>query len=194
MQHRLLRNTIIGIGMLGLLSACGQTKSPTEQPLASPAMSKPQATSSSPISAPSQATPQATPAPDNNKQLKIKAYYGDESGEKLVEQETNISYQQDDEKYMAALKALSMSPDSNNIALFKGFTFHSAAAKSGLLTINVTMAPEARLGSGGEALLLQALKKTIFQFTEINSIEFLVDGKSIESLMGHMDLPHPIKR
>ncbi|WP_240413831.1 GerMN domain-containing protein [Paenibacillus periandrae] len=194
MHHRLLRNTIIGIGMLGLLSACGQTKSPAQQPLASPAVSKPQVTSSSstPASA-SQAAPPATPASDN-KSLKIKAYYGDESGEKLVEQETNISYQQDDEKYMAALKALSGSADSKNIALFKGFTFHSAAAKNGLLTINVSMAPEARLGSGGEALLLQALKKTIFQFSEINSIDVLVDGKSLESLMGHMDLPHPIKR
>ncbi|SFK90922.1 Sporulation and spore germination [Paenibacillus sp. 1_12] len=194
MQYRLLRNTIVSIGMLALLSACGQAKAPAEQPLANPALSKPMAASSNPTSAPPLAPTPVTSAPDNNKQMKIKAYFGDESGEKLVEQETNISYQQDDEKYIASLKALSVSSDSKKLALFRGFTFHSAAANKGLLTINVTMAPESRLGSGGEELLLQALKKTVFQFPEINSIELLVDGKSVESLMGHMDLPHPIKR
>jgi hypothetical protein len=191
MQHRLLRNAIIGIGMLALLSSCGQVKTPAQQTPADPAASKPQTQTSSPSSTPAP----AVPAPmQENKQLKIKAYYGDEFGEKLVEQETSISYKQDDEKYMAALKALSTSADSKNVPLFKGFTFNTVAAKDGLLTINVTMAPESRLGGGGEELLLQALKKTIFQFMEINSIELLVDGKAVESLMGHMELPHPIKR
>ncbi|NHN28675.1 GerMN domain-containing protein [Paenibacillus agricola] len=193
MQHRLLRNVIMGIGMLALLSACGQTKSPVQPPLADPAMSKPQTQTSSPTTTPAPATVPAAPAADT-KQLKIKAYYGNENGDKLVEQETTISYKQDDEKYMAALKALSTSTDATVLPLFKGFTFKTVSAKNGLLTIDASMAPESRLGAGGEELLLKALKQTLFQFTELNSIEFLLDGKAVDSLMGHMELPHPIKR
>lgn len=189
MQHRLLRTALIGIGMIALLSACGQTKTPAQQPLADPAMSKPQAQTSSPTPIPVTTAPVV-----DNKQLKIKTYYGNENGDKLVEQETSISYKQDDEKYLAALKALSTNTDTTKLALFKGFTFKTVAAQNGLLTVDVLMAPESRLGAGGEELLLKALKQTIFQFTEINSIELLLDGKAVDSLMGHMELSHPIKR
>jgi hypothetical protein len=190
MQHRLLRNAIIGIGMLTLLSACGQVKTPAQEPTKDSTIKTPQAQTSVPQPHP---TPPAIPA-EENKQLKIKAYYGDETGEKLVEHETNISFKQDTEKYMTALKVLSVGPDSKKIPLFKGFTFKTAILKDGMLTVDVSMAPEARLGAGGEELLLQALKKTVFQFSEINSLELLVDGKAVDSLMGHMELPHPIKR
>jgi hypothetical protein len=191
MQHNLLKNAVISIALLTLLSACGQTKAPAQEPAKDSSASKPQAQTSAP-------QPQQTPAPTapaaDNKQQKIKAYFGDENGEKLIEQETIIFFKSDNEKYLAALKALSTSPDSKQLAFFKGFTFKTAALKDGLLTVDASMAPEARLGAGGEELLLQALKRTVFQFSEINSVEFLLDGKAVESLMGHMELPHPIKR
>ncbi len=43
-------------------------------------------------------------------------------------------------------------------------------------------------------MLLEAIQKTLFQFPEVDSIDILVDGKPADSLMGHMELPHPIKR
>jgi hypothetical protein len=189
MQHRLLRGAMISIGMIALLSACGQVKTPVQEPTKDSSISKPQTQASS-----QQPTPTPSVPITENKQLKIKAYFGDENGEKLVEQEMEISYKLDDEKYLAAFKVLSVSPDSKKLAFFKGFTFKTAVLKNGLLTVDVSMAPEARLGAGGEELLLQALKKTVFQFSEVNSLEFLLDGKAVESLMGHMELPHPIKR
>jgi hypothetical protein len=191
MQQKLLRNAVISIALLALLSACGQVKTPAQEPPKDLSTSKPQVPTGSPQPQPNQ--PPAPPAAEN-KQLKIKAYYGDENGEKLVEQEATISYKLDTEKYLTALQILSVSPDSKKLAFFKGFIFKTAVLNDGLLTVNVSMAPEARLGSGGEELLLQALKKTVFQFSEINSLEFLLDGKAVDSLMGHMELPHPIKR
>jgi hypothetical protein len=204
LQQRLLRAAIIGIGMLTLLSACGQTNTPIAQPLAEPAMGKPQpqVQASNPTPAPTApipasnqtSTPASTTSIVDNKQLKLKIYYGNENGDKLVEQETNISYKQDDEKYLATLEALSTSADPAKLPLLKGFTFKKVTAQNGLLTMDISMAPESRLGAGGEELLLKALKQTLFQFTEIKSIEVLVDGKAVDSLMGHMELPHPIKR
>lgn len=66
--------------------------------------------------------------------------------------------------------------------------------KDGQVTVDLSLPDAARLGSPGEEMLLDALKKTLFQFSEVKTIEILLDGKQVESLMGHMELPHPIKR
>jgi hypothetical protein len=41
---------------------------------------------------------------------------------------------------------------------------------------------------------IDALQKTFFQFDEVQSLELLVDGNQIESLMGHVELEHPMTR
>ncbi|MDF2961779.1 MAG: GerMN lipoprotein LpqB [Paenibacillus sp.] len=185
MPNKLISGALISITLLTLLSACGQAKmqgSEGQTP-------KPQVQTN----APEPTGPAKTPEQDN-KQAKIKVYFGDENGERLVEQETTIIYKQENEKYTAALAALAKAPDSKRVALLRGITVKSAVLKDQMLTVDISIAPEGRLGSGGEDLLLQAMKKTAFQFSEIQSLDILVDGKAVESLMGHMDLPHPIKR
>ncbi|WP_245855641.1 GerMN domain-containing protein [Paenibacillus rigui] len=174
--------------LIALLSACGQAKTPDQTSHGQTAPKQEQTTGSQPASS-------STSQPVNeSKQMKIKAYFGDENGEKLVEKEVSIRYKQEDEKYSEALKALGTSPDPKQLALLQGFTVRSVVLKDKTLTVDVSMSPESRLGSGGEALLLEALKKTLFQFSEIDSFDVLLDGKAVESLMGHMDLPHPIQR
>ena len=34
----------------------------------------------------------------------------------------------------------------------------------------------------------------MFQFEEVQQIELTVDGQQVESLMGHVDLEHPMNR
>lgn len=70
----------------------------------------------------------------------------------------------------------------------------SATFDQGKLTLDVHIPDEARLGSGGEILAIDALKGTFFQFDEINSIDLLVDGEATDSLMGHAELEHPLTR
>ncbi|MNY78319.1 hypothetical protein D3C86_2185150 [compost metagenome] len=53
---------------------------------------------------------------------------------------------------------------------------------------------DAHLGASGEDLALQALLKTSFQFDEVKTVDILVDGKSVDSLMGHVELEHPFSR
>jgi copper chaperone len=43
-------------------------------------------------------------------------------------------------------------------------------------------------------LSLDAIQKTLFQFPEVDAIEILSGGKQTDSLMGHVELSHPIKR
>jgi hypothetical protein len=137
--------------------------------------------------------PTATPAP-TPVEANIKLYYADTEMTKLVEKQGSLTNVPEADKYKSALQKLQTAPDSSVVSLFKGVNIQSAQIKDGQLTVNVTVNDQGRLGAPGEALLLDAFKKTLFQFSEVKTIELLVDGKKTESLMGHMDIPHPIKR
>ncbi|MCZ8512992.1 GerMN domain-containing protein [Paenibacillus filicis] len=191
------------LGMV--LAGCGHAKMPAQGPASEPAKQtqgsgsdKPSSSSLQPPSSgqqpPSSGQQLPSSGQEQQKQAKVKIYFGDDQMNNLVEKEATITYKQDSDKYLAVLKAQAGNGDAKTTPLFKGFTFKTATLKDGLLTVDLSMAPEARLGSGGEELILSALQRSLFQFPEVQSINILVDGKQEESLMGHMDLPHPIKR
>jgi predicted small lipoprotein YifL len=178
-----IRFIVAGAAMATLLTGCGAKDKPVaQQPQIPPAV----ANAASPP-APEQTKPQA-------KSATIQTYFGDENGTSLVAKTTTIAYTADSDKYVAALKALQTSTDGKAVPLFDGFTFSKATLEQGKLKLDVKLSDDARLGSPGEELVLDALQKTLFQFPEVNEIYVTVDGKQVESLMGHVDLPYPIKR
>lgn len=128
------------------------------------------------------------------KQLKVKTYYADDNLDKLIEREASVTIKNDEDKYEAALNASKTPPESALSALSKGITYRSVKYDNGKVTLDITIADTGRLGAPGEDLLVQSIRKSLFQFSEVQSIEVLVDGKQTESLMGHVDLPHPMKR
>ncbi|MEW9698913.1 GerMN domain-containing protein [Paenibacillus sp. SI8] len=140
--------------------------------------------------------PAATPTADAMKHQKVKAYYSDQDEMKLVEKEVEISYKLDGTPYEAALNVLTKSDDAKALTLFDDMKFTSVAfdKAKGELKIDLKFGPKTQMGAPGEELFLQALKKTVFQFPEVKSLFVLKDGKQVESLMGHLELPFPIKR
>jgi hypothetical protein len=135
-----------------------------------------------------------TSTPEASKPVILTLYYGNVLGDELVHKDVTLEPALASSIYLEALKALTKSPDDQAVALFEGFTFLSAEQKDSTLTIDLTLPKESQLGAPGEDLLLNSLEKTMFQFKEINEIEVLVDGQKVQSLLGHMELPHPIKR
>lgn len=123
----------------------------------------------------------------------IETYFTDDQMMDLIKESTKITYKQENDKYLTALQAL-QSSNTDLFSLWAKMQFHSADLKDGQLTIDMTLPDEARLGAGGEALALDALQQTIFQFSEVQSIELLVDGVQVDTLMGHVELEHPMKR
>lgn len=198
MQKYTLRNAVL-IGSLALalaMAGCGQKPlngGNTGAQGSSPELSAPSGSQTATPPASQTESPQAgkkEPAPHS-----IKTYYGDEQANKLVEKEVTITYKEDKEKYTAALWTLKKTPQNSKlIPLAEALGFKSAVLKDKKLTVDLTVSETGRLGAPGEAMLLDAVKKTLFQFPEVDSIDILVDGKAADSLMGHMDLPHPIKR
>ncbi|MDQ0898402.1 lipoprotein [Paenibacillus sp. V4I7] len=141
-------------------------------------------------------SPAPTPTPEPLKQKKVKVFYSDQDEMKLIEKEVTISYKQDADVYEAVLNALKKSDDPKAIPLFDDLTFTSTSFDKvkGELKIDLKFGPKTQLGAPGEELFLQALKKTVFQFPEVKSLYVLKNGKQVDSLMGHLELPYPIKR
>ncbi|MEK8127349.1 GerMN domain-containing protein [Paenibacillus filicis] len=176
-----------------IASGCGQK--PAAQPLTSPP-SEPVKTTE-PIKTGSSDTTSQTPplTQQPQKQSKvIKVFYSDANLENLVEKEAKIEFGEEKDKYAAAFNALKKAPDDQTESLAKHLIFKKAELKDGQLTLDLVMPDAARLGASGEEMLLTALQKTAFQFAEVKTLEVLLEGKKVDSLMGHMELQHPFKR
>jgi len=168
-----------------VLAGCGQkTLGSGGAPTPQPAVSTPAAAAA--------ATPTATPEPMKTKTVKV--YFADDDLTKLIEKTATVSYKEDSEVYKAALEALKSTDQAGLHSLFAKVTFNSVKRDGGALRIDLTLNEGAQLGSGGESFFLDALKKTVFQFPEITELYVTKDGAQVESLMGHMDLPYPMKK
>ncbi|OKP93569.1 GerMN domain-containing protein [Paenibacillus sp. P46E] len=152
----------------------------TAQPTAEPATPSPTAT-------------EQPTAPDKQSQ-NISVYFTDPQQMELVPAKADISYANDVEKYSEAYKALQSSTNPDQIPLWGKIELKSLKFADGQITMDIHKPDEAQLGAGGEAFAISALAETLFQFKEVKSIEVLVDGEQVESLMGHVDLEHPMTR
>ncbi|MFD2116674.1 GerMN domain-containing protein [Paenibacillus yanchengensis] len=130
----------------------------------------------------------------NDQTEEIFVYFVDSQVTKLKQSKTEIIYTNGIDKYEEVFKALQSNSHSNLVSLWNKIELNAMKFHEGVLTIDIHIPDKARLGSSGELLALDALKETMFQFEEIHSLELLIDGKSLESFMGHTELEHPISR
>ncbi|WP_315371300.1 GerMN domain-containing protein [Paenibacillus xylanexedens] len=144
---------------------------------------------------PSETSTEKPATSESNEKKTITVFYTDEEELELHKASAEISYASDDAKYKAAFESLQQSKDAKLVALWsKEIELKSVQFKDGALTLDIHMPDTARLGAGGESYALDALKQTFFQFDEVKSLDLLVDGQQTESLMGHVDLEHPMTR
>ncbi|WP_340386655.1 GerMN domain-containing protein [Paenibacillus sp. FSL E2-0151] len=144
---------------------------------------------------PSETSTEKPATSESNEKKTITVFYTDEEELELHKASAEISYASDDAKYKAAFASLQQSKDAKLVPLWsKEIELKSVQFKDGALTLDIHMPDTARLGAGGESYALDALKQTFFQFDEVKSLDLLVDGQQTESLMGHVDLEHPMTR
>jgi hypothetical protein len=184
MNKRMIQGMLLASAVMMAATGCAQNKqtfSGQTEATATPVVQSPK--------------PTETPAPEL-KQSKVKLYYSDDNESKLLEKESTVSYKADKDKFATTLLALKKSDDPKLVSLFADVAFKEVtfSPDKGELKLDLEFGPNAQLGAPGEELFLQALKKTAFQFPEVNAIYVLKNGNKVESLMGHMELPYPIKR
>jgi len=177
------RRQMIGMAVLAtlLVAGCGQKAEPAPQPTGAEQSSG------------SNQTP-TTNEPKLTKES-ISVYYSDNNLMELQKEEQDISFAEDIEKYKKALELLEKPKKADeHVPLWTDFRYHSVTFDKGTLTIDADSQNQYNVGSSGEAMALDALKQTLFQFPEVEKIVILVDGKKAESLMGHVDVTEPLTR
>jgi hypothetical protein len=174
-----------------LASGCGQGAAPAPEQPASQAEAPAPAPAPLPSSNPSKQQPAA------EKQLTkqtIAVYYTDDNIADLKMEEQEIAFADDIDKYKKAIALLEKPKEPGHEPLWQNFRYHSVSFENGKLTIDADSRNQYNVGAAGEALAIDALRQTLFQFPEVQQIVILEDGKPVDSLMGHVDISEPLTR
>ena len=130
--------------------------------------------------------------------MRVKVYYPDDSGVHLVEVERKINIAHDGEKYLAAVEVLLDEPYEENLTTIfpRNSSIRSVTVEGGLAIVDLDGSIVKHMvgGSTGEEFLVGSIVDTLTNFPEVTQVKFLVDGKEIETLAGHMDLSTPLER
>ncbi len=134
----------------------------------------------------------------STKEMKIKVYYPDESGLRLVGVNREIEIKDSEDKYKEAVKAVMTPPKEKNLTSIipNNSSLISVKVKDGTAVVNLDKKIKNGFsgGSTGEEFLIGSVVNTLTEFNEVKSVKFLIDGQEVETLSGHMDLSEPIKR
>jgi len=191
MNNRKTGSLLAAIALCAALAGCGQPSSGTVQgggntePAAGvTAMPSPQTTDK----------PAPTESAMPEQKIEVDIYSSDTDLTELTKRIESISYTTEQELVDAVIKKLMEDGNENQRSLWKKIELKQVQFSQDNVTIDVHVPDSARLGSPGEALLIESLKETLFQLKFIDSIQLLVDGEQAESLMGHIELEHPMNR
>lgn len=131
------------------------------------------------------------------KTMTIKVYYPDTNAMGLVAIEKTVKAT-DSEKYKAAVETLLAGTEDPRVTeVFPKKTKLKNISVSGdtvKVDFDSTLTKNFAGGSTGEEMLVGSLVNTLTEFPEIKNVQLLVEGKTIESLAGHMDLSKPVQR
>ena len=189
-----------------LLFTAGCEQPPPGEPPDKPAQTKTDVTSENKPDTPKivsdgQVNPTENSPAKNEKteqSMSVKVYYPDDSGLKLVEVEREILVDDSTDKYTAAVETLMLEPEEENLTRIfpKNAVIRSVKVKDGLATVDLDSSLSKGFvgGSTGEEFLIGSIVDTLTNFPEVKRVKFLVDGKDVETLSGHMDLSAPLER
>ena len=133
---------------------------------------------------------------DNDDIIKVKLYYSDDQGMKLVAVTKTVRTGKD--KYQSVMEALREgTPDDSLINLIPEKTkVRSVKVADGVAVVDFSGSLIKGLGGGStsEELMVGSIVNTLTEFSEIKKVRFKVEGENIETISGHMDLSEPVTR
>ena len=196
--------TAIGLACAGCEQAPPVEPSPPDNPPSIEKTTPPPPTVEPKEESPSkEEEPTPEPTPTDNREakvedMKVKVYYPDESGLRLVEVEREIEVARDSDKYAAAVEAMMTPPTETELTeIFpKRAKLLNVDVHDGIATVNFDEGLQKHFvgGSAGETFLIGSVVNALTNFNEIKEVRILIDGEEIESLAGHMDLSAPLER
>ena len=168
--------------MLALAAGCGDEQKPAQAD--SPAQT-------------AQTKDTEKPAQEKPKEMQVNVYYPRNDGTGLIAVSRKVNTEKDD-KYTAAMKSLltgTKEKDQTNV-IPKKAKLRSVTVKDGIATVDFSKELEQNFsgGSTGEEMLIGSIVNTLTDFSEVEKVQILIEGASVETLSGHMDLSEPLTR
>lgn len=131
---------------------------------------------------------------ETNETQSLTFYYVDEQLVEILQEERDIQFSSDEEKWKEAWSALQNSQDKKLYSLWENVDLIEANLKDSQLVLNLALPDQLQQGSSAEGLAIQTLINTFGQFKGVETIQLLVDGEVIETLSGHVSIEHPFAK
>lgn len=130
--------------------------------------------------------------------MEVTVYYPDQSGMSLIPVKREIKFSDDKQKYIETVNLLLENPTEEDLTKIfpKDAKINSVTLDNDTAIVDLDSGITKNFvgGSTGEEFLINSVVDTLTDFDEIKQVRFLIDGKEVETLAGHMDLSEPIKR
>jgi germination protein M len=181
--------TIVTMLLVGIfLTGCTSTKDATVK---SPSDPTPKALETTP-------TPSApvTPSDSTQESVKLTLYFPNADASGLIATDRTVVIK-DKEVIKAMFKELETPPSGLEKPLPMGTALLSATVSAdGLATINLSTDFQKNFGGGsaGEQMTMYSIVNTLTTLPNIHSVQFLLNGKKQDGILGHLDTSAPLKR
>ena len=133
---------------------------------------------------------------DTGKEHTVTVYFPNNNGTRLVAEKRKVAAKKD--KYMAAMEELMKGTKDKDktVIIPKNAKMKSVKVLNGIAKVDFSKEFQTEFagGSTGEEMLIGSIVDTLTEFDDVQKVRFLIEGKEIDSLCGHMDLSEPIAR
>lgn len=189
-MKRLMIFLLLPLIVLALLSGCSEELNPPqaqEQPIEAE-----QPEQSNQGEKMGEAKAEEPPVAEN-KTMNIKIFLTDDEAMELKELEREIEVREEGPSiYEAAFQALATEIPTY-YSPWSEWKLLNVQFAEGLLTLDLSGSAE-QGGSSIERLMILSLLQTMFQFSEVQEVQLLVNGEKTETLYGHIDIEQPFSR
>ena len=127
--------------------------------------------------------------------IEVILYFSDEQAEKLVRERRSVP--KTDALAKAAVEELIKGPSAGGTATMPaGTTLLGVSIKDGVADVNLSkeFVDNHSGGSAGEKMTVYSIVNTLTEFSTIKAVRFLVEGETLDTIAGHMDVSRPVKR
>ena len=153
-------------------------------------------TTSAPATTPTPTPPTVNNLPDTTpRSVKLTLYFPNSDASGLISTERTVVVA-DQEVIKAMFNELASPPSGIQKPLPKGTTLISASVKDDVATIDLSTEFQKNFGGGsaGEQMTMYSIVNTLTTLPNVHSVQFLLDGKKLDGILGNLDTSAPLKR
>ncbi|MFZ3100960.1 MAG: GerMN domain-containing protein [Desulfitobacteriaceae bacterium] len=179
---------VLIILLFSLISGCSLTKTKGTYPT-----NKPVTESTLPVGTTTEGKTDPTTKPIPT--VKLTLYFPNQDASWLIAVERNVSVPEK-EVIKTIFKELDSPPPNFSSSLPKGTTLLGATVKDGIATLNLSQEFQKNFsgGTSAEQMTLFSIVNSLTTLSNVQSVQFLLEGQNQDAMLGHMDTSVPIKR